>query len=104
MEDLHPQYVDYKKALTFAQKSYDLSGLQIAKSNLAIAHYFNENYSQTISLLSAIDISKSPIKAYYLGLSYSQVEDSVNAKKYLKMAIAGGLEVPQNVRDYINTH
>lgn len=104
MDDVHPQYVDYKKALTFAQKSYNLSGLEIAKSNLAIAHYFNENYTQAISLLSTIDISKSPIKAYFLGLAYAQVDDLVSAKKYLRQAIAGGLEVPQEVRDYINNN
>jgi tetratricopeptide (TPR) repeat protein len=104
IEDLHPQYVDYKKALTYAQKAYNLSSQEIAKSNLAIAHYFNGNYTQTILLLSTSDVSKAPLKAYFLGLSYAQVDDAVNAKKYLKMAIAAGLEVPQEVPEYINTH
>ncbi len=104
MDDLHPQYVDYPKALIYAQKAYDLSGLEIAKTNLALAHYFNEDYTQTISLLSTANISNSPIKAYFLGLAYMQVDDSMNAKKYLRQAIAGGLEVPQEIKDYINTY
>jgi tetratricopeptide (TPR) repeat protein len=100
--DVHPQYVDYAKALSFAQKANQSQNDNISKKNLALAYYFNENYTQTISLLRSVDISKEPNYAYYLGLAYAAMEDTVNAKIYLRQAIAGGMKVPQNVYDYIN--
>jgi len=99
--DTAPQYLDYKKALFYAQKAYNLNDSQIAKENLALAHYFNENYTQTISLLSSINISNKPMYAYFLGLAYAQTDQVSNAKYYLKQAIAGGMEVPQEVYDYL---
>lgn len=100
--DVHPQYVDYAKALTFAQKANQLQNDNVSKKNLALAYYFTENYTQTISLLRSVDISNEPNYAYYLGLAYVAIDDTVNAKIYLKQAIAGGMQVPQNVTDYIN--
>jgi tetratricopeptide (TPR) repeat protein len=102
--DVHPQYVDYKKALGYAQKANQISPSNVSKKNLALAYYFNENYSQTISLLRSVDISKEPNYAYFLGLAYAQTDDTVNAKLYLRQAIVGGMKVPQEVYDYINTH
>jgi len=102
--DKAPQYVDYKKALSYAQKAQSHSDLLVAKKNLALAYYFNENYSQTISLLSSIDLSKEPNYAYFLGLAYARMDDSINAKIYLKQAIAGGVEVPEEVTNYINSN
>lgn len=104
IEDVHPQYVDYPKALGYAQKANQLNSGTISKKNLALAYYFNENYSQTISLLKSVDISSEPIYAYFLGLSYAQIDDSINAKIYLRQAIAGGIEVPQEVYDYLNQY
>jgi tetratricopeptide (TPR) repeat protein len=100
--DAHPQYTDYPKALTFALKANQLQSDNISKKNLALAYYFNENYVQTISLLRSVDISKEPDYAYYLGLAYAVTKDTINAKIYLRQAIAGGMKVPQNVYDYIN--
>lgn len=102
--DAHSQYTDYKKALSYAQKANQLSSSNVSKKNLALAYYFTENFSQTISLLRSIDISDQPIYAYYLGLAYVGIDDTVNAKIYLRQAIAGGMEVPQNVKDYINSY
>ena len=102
--DVHPQYVDYAKALSYAQKANQLQNDNISKKNLALAHYFNENYTQTISLLRSVNISNEPNYAYYLGLAYAATEDTVNAKIYLRQAIAGGMEVPQEVYDYINNN
>ena len=98
------QYVDYKKALTYAQKAYDLNKLESPKENLAIAYYFNENYNQTISLLSSSNFIQHPYAAYWLGFAYSKIDDSYNAKIYLQKAIAGGVKVSQEVWDYINSH
>lgn len=102
--DVHPQYTDYAKALSYAQKANQTQNDNISKKNLALAYYFNENYTQTISLLRSVDISKEPSYAYYLGLAYAQTNDTVNAKFYLRQAIAGGMTVPQEVKDYINNN
>jgi tetratricopeptide (TPR) repeat protein len=102
--DLYPQYVDYRKALEHAKKANQLSNTSLSKKNLALAHYFNEEYHQTITLLKSVDINKEPYYAYYLGLAYVQIEDTFNAKLYLRQAIAGGAVVPQEVHDYINSH
>jgi tetratricopeptide (TPR) repeat protein len=102
--DLHPDFVDYKKAITHALKADQLSDLVLAKKNLAIAYFFNDNYDQTISILTSVDISNNPSYKYYLGLSYVGKEDPINAKKYLRQAIDGGMEVPQEVKDYMNTN
>lgn len=102
--DAHPQYVDYKKGLEHALKASQLTDLQIAKQNLGAAYYFNENYPQAISVLSSITVDKDTYTAYLLGLSYARNDDPVNAKFYLRKAIANGVTVPQEVYNYINSH
>lgn len=104
LEEIAPQYKDYKKALAYAQRAYDLSKLEIAKQNLAIAYYFNENYNQTISLLSSSDLNQHPYAAYWLGLAYVNKEDHATAKIYLQKAVNGGAEVPQEIYDYLNSN
>src|SRR3989344_4251716 len=98
------QYMDYKKALQYAQRATQLTDLQIAKQNLGMAYYFNENYPQAISVLSALTLDKDTYTAYFLGLSYAGNQDPINAKIYLRKAIANGVDVPQEVRDYINNN
>jgi tetratricopeptide (TPR) repeat protein len=102
--DVAPQYSDYKKALQYAQRAVQLSDLQIAKQNLGVAYYFNENYPQAISILSNLTLDKDTYTAYWLGLSYARNEDPVNAKIYLRKAITGGVTVPQEVYDYLNSN
>lgn len=105
LEKLAPQYTDYKKALTYAQKAYDLNkSLSLAKHNLAIAYYFNENYTQTISLLSSSNFIQHLYTAYWLGLAYFNIEDHANAKIYFQKAIDGGFKVPQEIYDYLNSN
>ena len=104
LSDSWPQYQDYKKALGYAQKAVQLTDLEIAKQNLGMAYYFNDNYPQAISTLSSITLDKDSYTAYFLGLSYAGNEDVVNAKLYLRKAIANGVEVPQEVYDYLNSH
>ena len=71
---------------------------------MAIANYFNNNFDETISLLSSSDLSKNPYAAYWLGLAYVKKEDMDNAKIYLKKAMDGGAEVPQEVKDFVNSN
>lgn len=104
LEDAFPEYKNYKKSLPYAQKSYEVSKLGIAKTNLAIAYYFNENYDQVISLLSTSDLSNFPYGSYLLGLSYLVKEDDINAKIHLRKAYESGIEVSQEVKNYLNTN
>jgi len=103
LEDIAPQFVDYKKALVYAQKGYELSKMEISKQNLAIAYFFNDNFNQTISLLSNSDFVKNPDAATWLGLAYLKKEDHVNAKIYFRKAIANGAEVPKEINNYLNS-
>lgn len=103
--DERPQYSDVSKALGYAIKANQIQPSDLTKENLAIAYHLNENYKQSISLLSSIsNISGQPYLAYWLGLSYAGDNQPVNAKYYLRIAINGGVNVPQNVRDYINNN
>ena len=104
MSDIAPQYVDYKKGLQYAQRAVQLTDLQIAKQNLGIAYHLNENYPQAISVLSSLTLDANTYTAYWLGLAYAGNDDPVNAKIYLRKAIANGVDVPQEVRDYINNN
>lgn len=99
-----PQYENYPKALTYALKAHEIQPSEITKQNLAIAYYFNENYKQTISLLSSSNLTSAPYLAYWLGLAYAGDQQPVNAKRYLQMAINGGVDVPQEVIDYIKNN
>ncbi len=104
LDEIAPQYVDYPKALSYAKKAYeyDLEKQETIKQNLAIAHYFNNNFNQTISLLSTSNYTQHPYAAFWLGLAYLEKEDDLNAKFYLQKAVNGGAEVPQLIHDYLN--
>lgn len=106
LEEIAPQYENYPKALSHAKKAYeyDAEKSEIAKHNLAIAYYFNENFDQTISLLSTSNSTQHPYVAYWLGLAYLSKEDHLNAQLYLQKAINGGAEVPQEIIDYLNSN
>lgn len=104
LEEVAPRYIDYSKALLYAKKANELSPSEISKQNLAIAYYFNENYNNTISLLSSSNYTQHPYAAYWLGLAYLAKEDDVNARIYLQKAIDGGAEVPQEIHDYLNSN
>ncbi len=104
LEGVAPKYVDYNKALLYAKKANELSPSEISKQNLAIANYYNENYSETISLLSSSNFTQHPYAAYWLGLAYLGNKDDANAKTYLQMAIDNGAEVSQEVHDYLSSN
>ena len=98
-------YDNYPKALSYAQKAAQLSNLSAAKQNLAIAYYFNNNYTQAISiLLQQPNLDQQPVLYYWIGLSYAGENDTVNAKIYLQKAVDGGIKVPQTVSNYLNSN
>lgn len=103
--DERPQYSDVAKALGYAIKANQIQPSDITKQNLAIAYHLNENYKQSIALLSSIsNVASQPYLAYWLGLSYAGDNQPTNAKYYLRIAINGGVDVPQEVYDYINNN
>jgi len=103
--DERPQYSDVAKALGYAIKANQIQLSDITKQNLAIAYHLNENYKQSIALLSSIsNVASQPYLAYWLGLSYAGDNQPTNAKYYLRIAINGGVDVPQEVYDYINNN
>ena len=105
LADERPQYSNYPKALTYALKANEVQTSDITKQNLAIAYHLNENYKQAISVLSSVtNVAGQPYVAYWLGLSYAGDEQPVNAKRYLQIAINGGVEVPQEVLDYMENN
>jgi tetratricopeptide (TPR) repeat protein len=104
LEDTYPAYVDYAAALRHAQKAYDVDKSEITKQNLATAHFFNENYSQTISLLSNTNFTQHPYAALSLGLAYAATEDKANARLYLQKAVDAGIEVPPEVTEFLSTY
>ncbi len=106
IEDLYPQYVDYSKALSYAKRAYELDVEKTSSSiqNLALAYYFNNNYSQTISLLSNTDFTQFPFMAVWLGLAYIGNNDEVRGRLYLQRAVDEGADVPQEVYDYLYSY
>jgi tetratricopeptide (TPR) repeat protein len=103
LEEEAPEYYDPEKALTHLRNAnkYDLEKSEISKQNLAIAYYFNDNFDQSISLLSTTDIEAFPYMAIWLGLAYLGNNDESNATYYFKQSIDLGADVPQEIYDYL---
>jgi len=107
LKDIAPKYADYKKALHYAKQAFNASPLDtknIAQQNLALAYFFNKNYTETIKILSKFDTDKEPYLAYWLGLSYINIGNDKMGVFYLKKAIDSGIEVSQEIHDYISEY
>jgi hypothetical protein len=90
--------------LSTVKPVYSIDGQEVARENLGIAYYFNDDYDQAISTLSPVNLSQHSYINYWLGLSYAGKGNVANAKYYLQAAINSGMKVPQEVYDYINSH
>ncbi len=100
-----PEFVDYPKALTHALRAYSAdSSSSVTNQNLGIAYFFNDKYDSAISYLSKSDLNKEPYIAVWLGLCYALKDDSVTAKRYFTIAINGGADIPQEVKDYMKNN
>ena len=105
--DLSNQWVSYDdlaKGLQYEKTAYSLQVNDVSAENLAIAYYLNDNYQQTISLLLPLDINNHPTMALYLGLAYAKEKDVKDAEYYFQKAIDLGVQVPQEVNDYLNSN
>jgi tetratricopeptide (TPR) repeat protein len=102
MENMHPALVDYAKALIHAKKAYEADDKSVLTTkNLAAVQYFNGNYSETITLFTSVDINNEPLNQFILGMAYAQIGNDVNAKRYLRLAMEGGMELPQDIKEYV---
>ena len=106
LEEIAPQYSDYAKALSHAKIAYDndVEKSEVSKQNLAIAYFFNENFAQTISLLSTTNLNQHPHMAYWLGWAYAAKGDVSNAKFYFQKAADAGIEMEQEAYDYLYSY
>lgn len=98
-------YVNYPKALGYAQKAYEVSDdtiKNIAKQNLAIAYFFNKNYDQALPLFLSCDAIKEPYINYWLGLTYLGKNDATNGKLYLQKAKNAGVAIDPEISKYLD--
>jgi len=102
VDDEALSYENYPKALSYAQKAYSLDPQEIARQNLGMAHYFNENFDQAISLMSQTNLEQHPYMAIWLGLAYLAKEDHASARFYFQKAVAAGVDVPPEVYEYLS--
>ena len=104
--DLQSQWKDYDdnaKALQYEKAAYALNATNVSTENLALAYYFNNDYQQSIDLLLPLDLNAYPSMALYLGLDYLGEKDQKNARLYFQKAVDLGVDVPQDVTNYLNS-
>lgn len=106
LENKYPEYRNYPLALSHAQKAYesDTEKLATTQQNLAVAHLFNEQYDQSISLLSKHNFTQHPYAEVWLGLAYVGNGDHANGKLHLQNAVNAGVEVAPEVNEYLNSY
>lgn len=97
-------YEDYPKALQYAQKAYSADQGEISRENFAFANLMNDNYDKAISLYSQSNINQHPTVALNMGLAYAGKNDVANAKYYFQKAIDLGVQVPFQVKNYLNSN
>lgn len=104
LEEIAPAYANYPQALVHAKKAYSANPSTITIQNLGVAHFYNENNTEAISFLSQINLDQHPYTSLWLGLAYAGNNDVANAKFYFRKAIASGVDVPQEIYDYLNSN
>jgi len=104
LDESSGNYMDYPKALVYAQKAYEVSEetiKNIAKQNLAIAYFFNEKYDQALPLFLSFDLAKDPYMSYWLGLTYLAKGDVNNGRSYLQKAKNAGVKIEPELSKYL---
>ena len=74
-------YENYPKALTYALKANNLSNSEVTRENLGIAYFWNDNYDQSIALLSQTNIAQHPYVGFWLGYDYAAKRMSREQKR-----------------------
>jgi len=107
MDEVAIDYYDYPKALAYAKTAFEVSEpmvKDVARMNLGLAYYFNDMYDEAIEMFIILDSEKDPYVAYWLGLSYAFNEDHVKGKYFLQKAVDSGIEVSEDVLDYLGSN
>lgn len=106
LDGLYPDYVNDVQALFHAQKALenDASQLELTKQNLAIAHYFNSNYSDAVYYLSTTDYETQPGMGYWMGYAYYALDDAENAAYYFQLAQDAGVEFPEDINQFLESY
>ena len=99
--DTAPQYVNYPKALTYAQKAYQLDSSDTTKKNLGIAYFFNDKYPEAIKMFSQLSTKDSGEVSLWLGMSYAATDNAPQAKIYLQKAVDAGETLPSSMKQYL---
>jgi tetratricopeptide (TPR) repeat protein len=95
-------YYEQREKYDLAAKAYEKILLTYpeeknASATLGSLYFKQGKYRETIELLSEV-VKKTPKKAnplgYYLGLSFMEEKDTVNAEKYLRLALDNGYNEP----------
>ena len=103
--DTNPEFVDYPKALTYALKAYNSnSSSSAATQNLGIAYFFNQKFDTAITYFLKTDINKEPYMALWLGYCYMAKQQPDAAMRYFNIAAKAGVDIPSDVKDYMNEH
>jgi tetratricopeptide (TPR) repeat protein len=95
-------YDDIAKGLQDLKQAHDLEQNDISSENLAIAYNLNNDYDQSIALLLPLDLTAHPSASLYLGLDYYGKNDDKDATFYFQKAVDAGVQVPQDVTNYLN--
>jgi len=101
-----PSYHDPAIAIQYAQRVFEFSDIgkkNNAIRNLAVARYYNEDFDDVISLLTGADYSGDAHSDYWIGLAYYGKDDDVNAKLYFQKAADGGIELGEEVVEYLGS-
>jgi tetratricopeptide (TPR) repeat protein len=104
MDETAPEYEDFPRALFHAKLSYanDPEKLVSSKETLAVANYFNNNFSEAIDMLETINLSEHPYLSYWLGLCYLSIDDPDTAITHFQSAKDAGIELPDEIIEYLD--
>ena len=96
-------HTDYNKALKYLKNAkINNPDSEILKENLAITYFFLEEYDIALNLFFEIDYNTKNYLNYWIGLCYFGKEDYLRAKIYLQQAVDSGMDVEQEIIDFLN--
>lgn len=97
-------YENYPKALAHALKANSATSSPNTLIILGVAYFWNENYDQSISTLSQVNITQHPEAGFWLSYDYIAKGDGAKARSYFHQAKNAGGTPPQDLTDYFNSH
>lgn len=100
---LTQDYQDFNEALKYNLVAYKYNPTsETMKENLAWNYYYVEKYNEAINLLKTTSLQNKSANNYLLAMSYYQLGDDTNAKKYLQKAIDLGYPASPEELNYLN--